>query len=211
MMPHPTLAGTARLYKAPRREPELVRVPEIGFAMIDGRGDPNTSPAYKDAIEALFSLSYALKFAIKREQGLDYRVGPLEGLYWADDMRRFAERKADWCWTMIVAQPDVVGPERFAAASAVVAAKKDLPALSGVRLERFEEGLSAQVLHVGPFSAEGPTIARLHAFIREHGYTFDGRAERHHEIYLSDIRRAAPERWRTIVRQPVAEVGAAAS
>jgi hypothetical protein len=190
------------LYRASARGPELVQVRELTFVMIDGQGDPNTSTAYKDAIEALYGLSYTLKFAVKKELGLDYRVGPLEGLWWADDMADFTtERKANYRWTMMIAQPDEVTPERFARARDEIGRKKALTALGSARLERFAEGLCAQILHVGPYSAEGPTIARLHAYIRELGGRFDGQLQKHHEIYLGDPRRSAPEKWRTIIRQ----------
>lgn len=191
------------LYKASAREPEIVRVPEIGFVMIDGHGDPNTSTEYADAIQTLYSLSYTLKFTLKKELGLQYRVAPLEGLWWADDMVEFSqERKGYWSWTMMIAQPDEVTADRFEGAREEVGRKKDLPALPKARLERLEEGPSAQILFIGPYSDEGPTIARLHAFIREHGYSFEGSRQKHHEIYLSDPRRSAPEKWRTIIRQP---------
>lgn len=194
------------LYKASAREPEIVRVPEIGFVMIDGHGDPNTSTEYADAIQTLYSLSYTLKFTLNKELGLQYRVAPLEGLWWADDMVEFSqERKGDWSWTMMIAQPDEVTADRFEGAREEVGRKKDLPALPKARLERLEEGPSAQILFIGPYSDEGPTIARLHAFIREHGYSFEGSRQKHHEIYLSDPRRSAPEKWRTIIRQPFTE------
>lgn len=199
-------ASHEALYRARLGQPEMVRVPEMGFVMIDGRGDPNSSPEYSEAIQALYAVSYTLKFALKKAEHLDYRVGPLEGLWWAEDMTDFsAARKSDWIWTMMIAQPDAVTNERFAAARGDAARKKKLPALDRTRLDRFTEGLCAQVLHVGPFSAEAPTIAALHAFIRDQGFDFDGSRHKHHEIYLSDPRRSAPERWKTIVRQPVAE------
>jgi hypothetical protein len=194
------------LYRASPREPEIIRVPEIGFVMIDGHGDPNTSAEYADAIQALYSLSYTLKFALRKELGLLYRVAPLEGLWWADNIAEFSqERKGDWSWTMMIAQPEDVTPERFEGARGDAGRKKDLPALPKTRLERFEEGPAAQILYIGPYSDEGPTIARLHAFIREHAYSFEGSRQKHHEIYLSDPRRSAPERWRTIIRQPSTE------
>jgi hypothetical protein len=194
-----------KLYEASRL-PELVRVPELTFVMIDGHGDPNTSAEYREAIQALYGLSYTLKFGLKKELGLNYRVGPLEGRWWADDMDEFAiGRKADWHWTAMIAQPDVVTRDRFGRARAEVQRKKGLAALERARLERFDEGLAAQVLYLGPYSDEGPTIERLHGFIRESGYTFDGRREQHHELYLGDPRRSAPEKLRTIIRQPVAE------
>jgi hypothetical protein len=191
------------LYRASSRGPEVVRVPELGFLMIDGQGDPNTSAGYKEALQALFGLSYTLKFAIKKELGLAYRVGPPEGLWWSDDMTAFQfDDKADWRWTMMIAQPDHVTPERFAHAREDLGRKKELAALESVRLERWAEGLCGQLMYVGPYSSEGPTIARLHTFIRESGGSFDGRRQKHHEIYLGDPRRAAPEKLRTIVRQP---------
>lgn len=191
-------------YKAPAVQPELVDVPTMNFLMIDGHGDPNTSQEYKEAIGALYAMSYSLKFAFKKEIGLDYRVGPLEGLWWADDMARFGERKTDWSWTMMIAQPDQLTEQRFAAMQQEVGRKKRLPGLDRIRLDSFHEGLCAQILHVGPFSAEGPTIERLHSFIRERGYGFDGRRQKHHEIYLGDPRRAAPTKWKTVIRQPIA-------
>lgn len=191
------------LYKA-RDQAEWVDVPAMNFLMIDGEGDPNTSQTYKEALEALYALSYTLKFALKKAQGLDYRVGPLEGLWWADDMAEFStERKGDWKWTMMIAQPEAVTPAWLEQAKEEVRRKKNLPALDRVRLELFHEGLAAQILHIGPYSAEGPTIRKLHEFIRAQGYTLDGTKKKHHEIYMGDPRRAAPEKWRTILRQPV--------
>jgi hypothetical protein len=190
-----------RLYQAVRT-PEFVRVPELAFAMIDGSGDPNTSAAYRDALEALYGLSYTLKFALKKELGLSYRVGPLEGLWWADDMAVFSTgRKADYRWTMMIAQPDEVTAERFDRARDEVRRKKGPGVLDRTRLERFAEGLAAQILYLGPYRDEGPTIEGLHAFIRDAGHRLRGK---HHEIYLGDPRRSAPEKLRTIIRQPIA-------
>lgn len=196
--------GRDDLYRASARTPELVRVPERAFIMVDGHGDPNTSPDYKAAIEALYGLAYTIKFALKSELGLSYRVGALEGLWWADEMTDLtAERKANYRWTMMIVQPDVLTPDRFARALEELGRRKAPVALGSTRLERFAEGLCAQVLHVGPYSAEGPTIARLHAYIRELGGRFDGHRQKHHEIYLGDPRRTVPEKWRTIIRQPI--------
>jgi hypothetical protein len=192
------------LYRASARGPELVHVPALTFVMIDGRGDPNTSSEYKDAVETVYGLSYTLKFALKKELGLNYRVGALEGLWWADDMADFAdERKSSYRWTMMIVQPDEVTPERFARAREDVGRRKALAALGSARLERFAEGLCAQVLYTGPYSAEGPVISRLHQYIRELGGCFDGHLQKHHEIYLGDPRRTPPEKWRTIIRQPL--------
>ncbi|HEX7472900.1 MAG TPA: GyrI-like domain-containing protein, partial [Candidatus Limnocylindrales bacterium] len=143
------------LYRASARGPEVVQVPDLTFIMIDGHGDPNTSTDYKNAIEALYGLSYTLKFALKKELGLVYRVGALEGLWWADDMAAFTtERKADYHWTAMIAQSDAVTPEWFARASDGLGRRKPVAALGAAHLERFAEGLCAQVLYVGPYSAE---------------------------------------------------------
>lgn len=191
------------LYGA-RREPELVDMPELTFLMIDGRGDPNTASEYVQAIEALFTVAYAAKFAVKRApDGIDYGVPPLEGLWWTPDMSFTSEDKSSWQWTMMIPQPDVVTAEVFAAARVVASRRKPLDAVGRVRLERFEEGLAAQVLHVGPYATEAPTIRRLHDFIAAEGYEPTGK---HHEIYLGDPRRSAPEKLKTIVRQPVSQV-----
>ena len=189
------------LYQPPPNQVVLVDVPVMNFLMIDGSGDPNTSEDYQEAITVLYGLAYTLKFAIKKQRGIDYPVMPLEGLWWADDMALFsAERKEDWKWTMLLMQPEYVTSEQFERAREQVAKKKPSPALAKVRLESFHEGWSAQILYLGPYSAEGPTIAGLHAFIKEQGYTLRGK---HHEIYLGDPRRSAPEKLRTIIRQPI--------
>jgi hypothetical protein len=175
--------------------------------MVDGQGDPNSSAAYAEAIQALYGLSYMLKFAIKKERAVALRVGPLEGLWWADDMATFsAGRTGEWSWTAMIVQPDLVGHELVERAREEVVRKRGTSAaLERARLERFDEGLAGQVLYLGAYADEGPTISRLHDFIHELGYEFDGRVQRHHEIYLGDPRRSAPEKLRTIIRQPIAE------
>ncbi|WP_137940281.1 GyrI-like domain-containing protein [Chitinivorax sp. B] len=189
------------LYQPSAKDVVQVDVPKFNFLMSDGEGDPNTSQTYAEAVEALFSVSYTAKFMVKKGgQALDYAVMPLEGLWWADDMSAFVENdKSKWKWTMMMMQPSFVGGETIDAAIAEVRRKKSLPGLSKLRFESFTEGRCAQILHVGPFSEEGPTIERVHAFI-------DSRASRtgkHHEIYLSDIRRADPKKWKTIIRHPM--------
>ena len=192
-----------QLYRATRR-PAFVQVPEMAFVLVHGAGDPNTSQEFAEAIQVLYSVSYTLKFGLKKETSLVYRVGPLEALWWAGDSAEPPTgSKEDWHWTALIAQPDEVTQDWFDRARAEAGRKRELPALRRIRLDRFEEGLAAQVMHVGPYAAEAPTIAALHAFIGEHGYTFDGRRDRHHEIYLGDPRRSAPEKLRTIIRQPV--------
>lgn len=190
-----------QFYQPSRSEVTLVDVPSFNFLMIDGEGDPNTSQAYAQAIEALFSVSYTTKFMLKKDGGsIDYTVMPLEGLWWAEDMSVFINPdKSRWKWTMMIMQPDFVAADVIVEAIAEVKRKKGLPALGALRLESFAEGRCAQTLHVGPFSEEGPTIERVHAFINERS----GLRGKHHEIYLSDIRRADPGKWRTIIRQPM--------
>ncbi|HZD44205.1 MAG TPA: GyrI-like domain-containing protein [Methanomicrobiales archaeon] len=192
----------SHLHNPPAHTPVLVDVPSMQFLMVDGKGDPGTSQEYRDAMEALYALSYTLKFMVKKgEQGIDYVVPPLEGLWWAEKMEAFrvGDRNA-WQWTSLIMQPEVVTVELFERARAEVGRKKDPPALRKVRFLQFHEGLSAQVLHMGPFAGEGPTVERLHTFIQEKGYRLRGK---HHEIYLSDPRRIAPEKMKTILRQPV--------
>lgn len=190
------------LYRVSSKAVVEVDVPPLRYLMIDGQGDPNTSAEYARAIEALFSVSYVTKFAVKRGSlGIDYGVMPLEGLWWADDWSAFiATDKSQWKWTMMILQPDFVPDEIVLQSISNVVSKKSLDAAKRLRLEVFHEGRSAQILHIGPFSDEGPTIAKVHEFI-------DARSEKrgkHHEIYLSDIRKTAPEKWKTIIRQPMA-------
>lgn len=197
-------ARYAYLYRPSSRAISVVDVPTMPFLMLDGTGDPNTSPEYRMAIEALYGLAYTVKFLLRREQGADFRVMPLEGLWWSPTMEAFSDQnKSDWSWTMMIAQPESLTPDLFEQARAQARQKKASPALERARLESFHEGLAAQIMYIGPFAAEGPTIVRLHAYIRDHGYTFDGRIQKHHEIYLSDPRRASPDNLRTIIRQPM--------
>ena len=189
------------LYQPSAKEVVVVKVPTFKFLMVDGAGDPNKSLEYAQAVEALFSVSYTAKFMIKKgPQELDYAVMPLEGLWWADDMSTFVTNdKAEWKWTMMIMQPSFVANKIIETAIVEVRRKKKLPAIEKLRVEKFSEGLCAQVLHVGPFSEEGPTVERLHEFIDAR----TGRTGKHHEIYLSDIRRADPKKWKTILRHPM--------
>ena len=196
-----TSASIDQLYRA-RPTPELVEVPPLRYLCLDGHGDPNSSPAYADAIQALYAVSYAAKFAIRKAGGVDFKVSALEGFWSAEDMSVFLSGdKSAWDWTMVIRQPDSVTDALLARLVEEVAVKKALPAVHELRLRTITEGTAAQVLHVGPYAAEGPTIQRLHDFIHEQGLVFSGDVERHHEIYLGDPRRAAPEKLRTIIRQ----------
>jgi hypothetical protein len=187
------------LYNPSAKECELVDVPPMNFLMIDGTGDPNTAPAYKDAVEALYAVSYTLKFAIKKSQNIDYPVMPLQGLWWADNMAEFIVGHRDnWQWTMMIMQPDLV-TQADVSLALTAAAKKGLPGLANLRFESYNEGQAAQIMYFGPYKDEGPTIARLHAFITTNGGTLSGK---HHEIYLSDPRKTAPAKLKTVIRQP---------
>ncbi len=190
-------------YKPPAKQPQIVDVPAFAFLMVDGRGDPNTSQDYQDAVEALYTLSYTLKFALKRAEGVNYAVAPLEGLWWGDTMDEFLTgRRADWRWTMMIAQPSLVTPTWVERAREEAARKKNLPALPRLCFETFQEGLAAQIMHIGPYANEAPTIQRLHDFIQAQGGVFDGLQQKHHEIYLGDPNRSAPEKLKTVIRQP---------
>lgn len=187
---------------APRQHVfSLVDVPDQSFLMVDGHGDPNTSPAYRKAVEALYTLSYAVRAEAKNRLGRVHTVGPLEGLWSASDLEVFHTRdKVAWDWTMMIAQPDWITTDLVDEARAV-ALKKRLPALALVRFERYSEGRSAQILHVGSYDDEGPTLKRLHdEFLPAHVLAPSGR---HHEIYLSDPRKTEVARLKTILRQPV--------
>jgi len=189
------------LWQPPVGRFTIVDVPKMQFVMVDGKGDPNVSEDYKAAVQWLYGVSYALKFASKRELGRDYTVAPLEGLWWADDMADFVRGdKSRWQWTMMIMQPDWIARPMFDAAVARAREKLGTPP-PGLRLEDYDEGLSVQVMHVGPYSAEGPTLARLHGeFLPANGLKETGR---HHEIYIGDPRRTAPEKLKTVLRQPV--------
>ena len=188
-------------YRSSAKKVEVVEVPKMNFLMIDGDGGPN-HPTFQNAIEVLFPLSYTLKFMIKKSDiGIDYGVLPLEGLWWADDMSSFIkDKKDDWMWTLMIMQPELVKKEMVVKAIEEVRKKKDPVALPLVRFESFSEGEAAQIMHIGPFSEEGPTVEKVHTFIEISSKQLSGK---HHEIYLSDIRRAAPEKWKTIIRQPM--------
>ncbi|MGD8814790.1 MAG: GyrI-like domain-containing protein [Anaerolineales bacterium] len=190
------------IYGPSAKEVVRVEVPTMNYLMIDGEGDPNTAQSYQEAIEALYAVAYAVKFMVKKGPlGTDFGVMPLEGLWWADDMAKFSiEDKANWKWTMMIMQPDFVSSEMIDSAILDVRKKKNPVALDELRFESLSEGECAQILHIGPFSEEGPTIEKVHRFISESGKQ---RAGKHHEIYLSDIRRADPAKWRTVIRQPM--------
>jgi hypothetical protein len=189
------------LYAPEPGEFEIIDVPPMGFLMIDGHGDPNTSAAYREAVGALYATSYAVRAVAKETLGRVHTVGPLEGLWSAEDMAVFRARdKGEWDWTMMIGQPDWITLTMVEQALAA-AHEKRVPGLGLVRFERYTEGRSAQILHIGPYDDEGPVLERLHdQFLPANGLAPGGR---HHEVYLSDARRTEPAKLRTILRQPV--------
>lgn len=194
------------LYNPSAKEVSTVDVPEMSFLMIDGEGDPNTSQEYQNSIEALFSVSYKIKFISKKDSSQDYVVMPLEGLWWAENLADFNIRdKSGWKWTAMIRQPDFITKDMIKEAIQEVEKKKKLPALSRIKFQSLHEGLSAQIMHIGPYSQEGQPVEKLHNFIEEKGYEFNGSlpGEKHHEIYISDMRRTKPEKLKTIIRQPM--------
>lgn len=190
------------LYSASTKDFALVDVPEFRYLMIDGEGDPNTARSYKDAIETLYPVAYAIKFASKLGLGRDYVVPPLEALWWAADMEDFIGRRKDrWLWTVMLMLPDWIDPEFATTCIEPVRQKKCPPALAKLRIEALHEGRCVQILHVGAYDDEGPVLARMHQdFMPSKNLTFNGR---HHEIYLSDARKTPPDKLKTILRQPV--------
>lgn len=189
------------LYNPTSKEVSIVDVPEMNFLMIDGTGAPE-SEQFAKSIEAIYPIAHNIKFDIKKNEGTDFGVMPLEGLWWADDMHDFDPENGNrdnWKWTLMIMQPEIVSQKHFARALENVKKKKDNPYIEKVRFEAFKEGKSAQIMHIGLFSAEGPNIQRIHNKISEIGKL----SGKHHEIYLSDFRRVNPEKMKTILRQPL--------
>jgi hypothetical protein len=191
-------------YQPNAKEPVIVDVPEMQFIMIDGIGSPGDSQEYSNAISALYPIAYQIKF-MSKQKGKDYVVPPLEGLWWADDMKYFTEgNRQKWKWTMMIMQPEWITQEMFENAKKSAGSKKpELSAsISKARFEKFHEGRSAQIMHIGPYAEEHPTIMKLHKFIKEQAGTFEGHKKKHHEIYLSDPRKSNPATMKTVIRQP---------
>ncbi len=191
-----------QFYRQSAKKIEIVDLPKMNFLMINGKGNPNKSIEFSNAVEALYAVSYSIKFSIKRsDMNIDYGVMPLEGLWWVDNMKDFdINKKEDWKWTLMIMQPEIVTNEHIKNAMEQVKKKKNPISLSKIEFKSFKEGKSVQTLHIGPFSEEGPTIEKIHTFISDNNRQI---RDKHHEIYLSDTRRAKPENWKTIIRQPI--------
>jgi DNA-binding PadR family transcriptional regulator len=192
-----------KIYKAlykPGKAPEVVDVPEFKFLMIDGVGDPNTAQSYQDAVGALYKLAYGIRFYM-RDQGVDFGVMPLEGLWWVEDLNEFSyDDKGNWHWTMMIMQPEGVTAEVVETVREQVREKHNPPGLDKIRFEAYHEGTSVQMMHVGPYADEPPNIEKMHAFMAEQGYEPH---MKHHEIYLKDPNRSKPENLLTVLRHPV--------
>jgi hypothetical protein len=189
------------LYFPPTSKVVEVTVPNLKFLTIQGQGDPNNSVSFQKAVEALYAISYTLKFSLKKADATkDFRVGPLEGLWWnTEDGDLIQGKKGDWEWKAMILQPEIIDGSMVSEAMRAAAKKKDNPSLSLVKLEELEEGRSAQITHIGPWSAEAENIMKVKAFIEAKGGTLNGK---HHEVYMSDPRRVAPEKLKTVIRQP---------
>lgn len=188
------------LYNASATKVEFVDVPELQYLMIDGKGNPNGSKDFQNSVEALYGLAYTLKFMSKVENNFDYTVMPLEGLWWSDDLNNFAtNNKNEWLWTLMIMTPRHINNNNLEVAKKRISEKKDLVLLSKVRLKNYNEGKSAQLMHIGPYSEEHLNIMKIHKYIEDSGFQLN---KKHHEIYLSDPRRTSPEKLKTILRQP---------
>lgn len=194
---------TLDAYRAKRGEFRIVEIPTMYYLMVDGQGDPNTTPAYAQALEALYPVAYKMKFISKRELGRDYVVPPLEGLWWAEDMASFTSKrdKSRWSWTMMLMVPDWIDKAAFDSAITQAGAKNPPARLNDVRQGQLSEDLCVQTLHIGSFDDEAAVLEEMHhEFIPDSGLRMIGT---HHEIYFSDPRKTAPEKLRTLLRQPV--------
>ena len=182
---------------------ESIQIPDLTYLTIDGAGNPNNSPEFSSAVEALFSVSYAMKFMIKKQFEKNYVVMPLEGLWWTEDMDKFQILdKSNWLWTLLIMQPKEVTEEMLAKAKEQAKTKKQNPYIDKLNLVTLKEGTSAQIMHIGPYSSEAENVQKLHKFIQDQGKRFDGLVQKHHEIYLSDMRKTSPEKMKTLIRQP---------
>ncbi len=188
------------LYNPSVKQISTIDVPQMNFLTLEGKGDPNKKD-FADSIQAMYPLAYTIKFDFKKNKDIDFSVMPLEGLWWADDFNDFDPQNGNrdnWKWKLIIMQPDFVTKEDFERNLQIVKQKKKLPLLENIKFESIKEGQSAQLMHIGPFIEEGPNIQKVHDFIKQSGGKLSGH---HHEIYLSDPRRTAPEKLKTIIRQ----------
>ena len=199
------------LYQPPARKVAIIQVPRLQFAMVDGaieKGQqPGSSAGFQELFQALYGISYTLKFMLKKRKtnAIDYPVMALEGLWWVENGFFDITVKDNWFYTLMIMQPSVITKDLFEEAREQVRKKRGAsPALVKAKLDYFEEGLCAQVMHVGPYATEPATIERMREFMKENGYRDNvGPNGKHHEIYMGDPRKAAPEKLKTVLRHPV--------
>jgi len=202
---------TEKQFYLPKTRPEIINVPEMTFIMIDGKGDPNTSAEYADAIQILYGLSYTIKMKKTLDGYFEYVVPPLEGLWSLDGpyskgAGSMIPDKGMFVWTSMIRQPEFVGQDVFENARAALAKKKPELDSSLARLEKFTEGLCAQLMHLGAYDDEPATVAILERFIASEDMMADfSEKRRHHEVYLGDPRKTAPEKLKTVIRIPIAK------
>lgn len=194
------------LYAPTARQVHVVDVPEMSFLMVDGAIGPDAEPAssesFQQSMQALYGMSYTLKFMskLREDNPIDYTVMALEALWWVEGGSFSLDHKEDWLWTVMIMQPDHITPGMVEEARRRVADKRPSSEVSRVQFERFHEGLSMQIMHIGPYEEEARTIEKMTLFAAENGYSLRGR---HHEIYLGDPRRTKPENLKTVLRQPI--------
>ncbi len=202
------------LYAPPAKKVEIVKVPRLQFVMFDGAiekgSEPGNSPGFQEAMQALYGISYTLKFMLKKRKtnAIDYPVMALEGLWWVEDGLFDITVKDNWFYTLMIMQPPLITKDLFEEAREQARKKKgDSPALSKLKLDYFEEGLCAQVMHIGPYTTEPATIERMRNFMSENGYHDKvGPQGKHHEIYLGDPRKADPAKLKTVLRHPIEQI-----
>lgn len=191
------------LYNPSAKAPAIVEVPAANYLMLDGSGNPNSAQRFKDAIQTLFPLAYAIKFAVRKQYEVDYAVMPLEGQYWGTPLGQTHFTDADkekWSWTLMILQPEWVTAELVESVRQEVTKKKNPPLIGEIRFESFQEGTVTQVMHIGSFDSEAGSVERMHQLVYDQGYHLCGK---HHEIYLNDFTKIAPEKLKTVLRHPI--------
>jgi len=197
------------LYLPSANQVVIVDVPAFKFAMIDGKiepgASPGMSPSFQQALEALYGITYTLKFAskLRKENPIDYSVMALEGLWWVEGGEFDITRPDNWSWTAMIMQPDHISEAMYQDGLEQLRKKRPNPALDKMRFETFHEGLCVQIMHIGPYAEEPATLQKMDTYARENGYRLRGK---HHEIYLGDPRRSAPEKLKTVLRHPVEKI-----
>lgn len=197
------LKKTNKIAFSGKKSPQIVEIPPMKYVTFTGKGNPNTSVEFENAMGVLYGMAYTIKFA-RKEENRDFVVAPLEGQWWSEDMNDFAEgNKDNWLWKVMIALPDYITENDFIEAKAKLDKKKNPPMLERAELEIIEDGLSVQVLYMGPYAEEEATISAMHHFAEEQGYKL---RSKHREVYLSNPQRTAPEKLKTIIRHPVEKV-----